>query len=111
MPYSSSRWRSLVIALGKIHHILYTIANIDETQAVVLQAKCRKCRKLFHGSLVVCCFVCEAGEDYLGSFRHGRIVRGFALLERESYKRMTIEWRSTKNEHQVLVVRHSCFVI
>ncbi len=73
MPYSSSRWRSLVIsALGELHHVLDAAADVDEPQAVVLQPDGGERGELLDGRLVVGRFVAETGEDDLRASRHVR---------------------------------------
>ena len=58
-------------SLGQLHHILDAIADVDETQAVVLQTECRKCCELLDRSFVNGCFVGEAGKYDLRARRHG----------------------------------------
>ena len=57
------------LALGELHHVLDAVADVDEPQAVVLQAGGGEGGELLGGRLVVGGFVAEAGEDDLGASR------------------------------------------
>ena len=72
MPYSSSRWRSLVISrLRELHHVLDAAADVDESQAVVLQPERGEGGELLDGRFLIGRFVGEAGEHHLGFVGHG----------------------------------------
>ncbi len=51
------------LGLGQLHHILDAVADIDETDAVVLQAGRREGRELFDGRPMMSRFVGKTGKD------------------------------------------------
>ena len=59
------------LALGELHHILDALADVDEAQAVVLQAGGGEGGELLGGRFVIGGFVAEGGEDDLGAIGHG----------------------------------------
>ncbi len=72
MPYSSSRWRSLVISLlVSFITFLTPPADIDEPQTVVLQTGGRERGELFGGRFVCGGLVAEGRQDNLGAVGHG----------------------------------------
>src|SRR5436190_6038798 len=63
------------LALSELHHILDAAAEIDETKAVVLQARGRKRGELLGGSLVIGGLIAKCGEHDLRAIGHGKTRR------------------------------------
>ena len=60
----------LDFAQRQVHHVLDAVADVDESQAVVLQPQGGEGGKLLHGRLLVGGFVGKPRQDHSWQFRH-----------------------------------------